>query len=69
MRGNSEDVDQRRTRVGCADPAGRPHDFLVVDDPAGLVLVFPPDAWAVFDLAQVQQLRALLVPPVAGSRP
>jgi hypothetical protein len=55
---NGHGLASRQIRIGCTDLGGHEHELIVVDDPPRLVLVFPPDAWAVFALAQVEQLRA-----------
>ncbi len=49
-----------QVRVGCTDLAGHKHDLIVVEDESGLVLVFPPAAWAVLVPGQIAQLRAAL---------
>lgn len=65
MRGDSSDEE---TRIGCTDLVGRRHDLIVIEDVVGLVLVFPPQAWAVFDASQREQLQAALSRPTAGQR-
>ena len=50
--------------VGCTDLAGHEHHLIVFDDRVGLVVVFPPDAWAVLTLPQAERLRAALTASV-----
>jgi len=52
---------QRETRIDCQDLAGHEHDLIVFGDRGRCVLVFPPGAWAVLALPQVEGLRAALV--------
>lgn len=69
MRGDGHDKHQLvEVRIGCEDLAGRPEELIAIDHSVGLVLVFPPRAWAAFSIRQVEQLRAVLIPPTASRR-
>lgn len=59
---------QHEARIGCTDLAGHEHHLIVVEDPVGQVVVFPPGAWAVLGQPQVQQLCAELVMPAEDGK-